>query len=290
LVFATGNCPDPALARANGVNVVSEAAWAINAKDGTFKWVFSQGDTVAGVTYGGDTDIGPTPMVSPVLNDGDTTVFVPTKAGYIFALNASKLVTPTPPGANPKPVEVWETQAAQPGQTGPAFAGAIGGFIGSGAVGRAGTDSGAAKTIYAASAIWLPVKGEGASSDGGPQPDDTMASDPARASSLHAVDATTGAIKWHQPLATPTYAPVTYANGLVFAPATTSFAAAAYDAATGVQLWRAPAGGAPSSGVAVVGGDVFFGAGTSESAAAPTAVPPQPCGIWGYGLPVPALP
>lgn len=272
LIFATGNCPNPQLAQSHGVPVVSEAAWAVNASNGSFKWVFSQGSTEAGATYGGDTDIGPTPMISPVAQaNGDTTVLVPTKAGYIFALD-------TKTGTR-----VWATQAAQPGQSG-SFNGAIGGFIGSGAVGGAGTATNAPKTIYAASAIWTPFKGEGPTSAGA-QPDDTMANDPARVASLHAIDAADGSIKWHQPLAAPTYAPVTYANGVVFAPSTTTLSAAAYDAASGLQLWRAPAGGAPSSGVAIVGPNVFFGAGTSESAEAPTAIPPQPCGIWGYGIP-----
>ena len=73
---------------------------------------------------------------------------------------------------------------------------------------------------------------------------------------------------------------MTYANGVVFAPSTTSFAEAAYDAATGTPLWHAPDGAAPSSAVAVVGPNIFYGAGTTFG-----GQPPQAFGVWSYGLP-----
>jgi polyvinyl alcohol dehydrogenase (cytochrome) len=278
VVFGTGNCPDPDQAAAAGVTVPSEALWAISVVDGSFRWVFSQASTQADATYGGDDDLGPTPIVAPDTVNGRRVVLVASKAGYVFALDAQK------------GKQVWGTQASQPGQIGPAFAGALGGFIASDAVGRAGVTGQPA--FFAASAVPLPFAGEGPTSDGGPQVDTTLVSDPERAASLHAVDVATGRVLWHQPIETASYAPVTYAHGVVFAPASTSFTAAAYDAATGQPLWVAPLAAAPASAVAVVGPNIFFGAGTTFSPGQP--VPPQNFGVWSFGLagsdPAPTLP
>jgi outer membrane protein assembly factor BamB len=263
VVFGTGNCPDGDAASRAGVQVPGEAIWAVSAETGRFRWVFSQLGTPADQTYGGDDDFGSTPNVVTV--GRRSVVLAASKAGFVFALDAAT-------GARR-----WATQAAQPGQTGPAAAGALGGFIGSGAVGPVGTSG---SGWFGASAIPLPFKGVGPTSDAGPQVDDTLAADPGRVASLHALDVATGQLLWHQPLAAASFAPVSYVNGVVFAPATTSFSEGAYDAATGRPLWVAPSGGAPSSGVTVVGPDVFFGTGTLLGG----GLPPQPCGVWSYGL------
>ena len=100
---------------------------------------------------------------------------------------------------------------------------------------------------------------------------------------------------WQQPIETPAYAAVTYDNGVVFAPATTSFDVAAFNADSGLPLWTAPTGAAVSSGASIVGRNMFFGSGTSLSSNLPFSVsaplPPQLTGIWSYGVATaPALP
>src|SRR5207253_1957887 len=93
-----------------------------------------------------DDDFGATPIASPLAVTDLTgvvhssVVLAAGKSGHLFALDA---VTG---------VKLWDTQAAQPGQTGPAAAGAIGGFIGSDAVG----DAGGRTAMFAGSAIPLP--------------------------------------------------------------------------------------------------------------------------------------
>jgi len=193
------------------------------------------------------------------------------KAGFVYALTGDT-------GA-----KIWAPQqAAQPGQSGSAAAGAIGGFIGGAAVGQAGTK----RAFFAAAAIPLPFAKDGISSSG-VTPDPTLAGHPGRAASLHAVDLATGAVLWDAPGSMPTYAPVTYSGGVVFAPSTTSFSAQAYDAATGVLRWAAPVGASLSSGTAEVGPDIYFGAGTSEGSIPNSTItlPPQANGIWSFGLP-----
>ncbi len=100
---------------------------------------------------------------------------------------------------------------------------------------------------------------------------------------------------WQQPIETASYAAVTYSNGVVFAPATTSFDVAAFDANTGLPLWASPTGAAVSSGASIVADNIFFGSGTSLNSNLPVSVstplPPQLTGIWSYGLPTaPSLP
>ncbi|TML65111.1 MAG: hypothetical protein E6G17_01285 [Actinobacteria bacterium] len=259
VVFGLGNCNT-----ASYVATAGEGIEAVRADTGAFAWHFGDGRDDF------DDDFGATPIVSPLPVTDVTGVVHPSvvlaagKSGHVFVLDG-------PTGTN-----LRDTQLGQPGQTGPRAAGAIGGFIGSDAV---GVTSPITATMFAGSAVPLPFEGKGPTA-GEVQPDGTLTNDPARLSSLHAIDIATGRILWHQPLETPTYAAVTYANGVVFAPSTTSFAEAAYDAATGTPLWHAPDGAAPSSAVAVVGPNIFYGAGTTFS-----GQPPQAFGVWSYGLP-----
>jgi outer membrane protein assembly factor BamB len=118
-------------------------------------------------------------------------------------------------------------------------------------------------------------------------PDATLASNPTRAVSLHALDAATGAVVWQAP-SLPTYAAATYAGGVVFAPSTVGFSADAYDADTGVPLWSFPMGGAAASGMAIVGASVFVGAGLAFESEGGAEMPPQMNGVWSFGLPLPA--
>ena len=270
-VFGTGNCADPGAAE----KVPSEAVWAINAESGAFRGVFSQAGTPADQTYGGDDDFGSSAIVSPTPIQGHHAALALNKSGFVYALSLD---------SEPLLQPIWSTQVAQPGQTGPAAAGAIGGFIASGAVGQAGGKP----ALFAASAIPLPFKGNGPTSSAGPQVDDTLTSDPGRVSSLHAVDLETGKVLWHQPLEMPSYAAVTYVNGVVFAPSTTSFSVQAFDSTTGVPLWGLPLLSSPASGVSAAGAAVFMGAGTAENSSlglppSPT-MPPQAQGVWSFGL------
>lgn len=288
VIFTTGNCsrsqPKPNDSPITP-KVSTEAVWALHVSDGTYAWDLPQSIAPAGATtcdrpYGGDDDFGASPVVTTL--DGETLVLAASKAGCIYKIQASN-------GAL-----IHQTQAAQPGQSGPEFAGAVGGFIGSTAL--AGEASGS-QTMFASSAIPLPFGGagpdptalQGAGSDpqgslqGAAPLDPSLAGDPRRAASLHAVDVRSGEVLWHQVLATASYAPVTYAAGVVFAPSTTSFAIEAFDAASGLPLWVFPTGASMSSGAAVVGGQIFVGAGTNENQSPP--VPPQATGVWSFALP-----
>lgn len=256
VVFNSGNCSNP------DVSGPSESVWAVSPLDGTLKWVFHQGGTKADRLYGSDDDFGASPIATTV--NGRPAVLAASKAAFAYALDAGDGHV------------LWSNQIAQPGQSGP-FAGAIGGVIGSAAIGPAGKRP----ALFASSAVPLPFLGTGPGQNGA-QLDTNLLTNPQRASSLHAVDAVTGKVLWQQPLASATYAPVTYANGVVFAPSTTSFAAEAYRADTGQPLWVAPMGASLSSGVAVVGPDIYFGAGTDEQPGQP--IPPQATGIWSFGL------
>jgi outer membrane protein assembly factor BamB len=105
--------------------------------------------------------------------------------------------------------------------------------------------------------------------------------DPERLTSLHAVDLVTGAVVWHEPAQSPSYAPVTLAGGVVFASDTTQFSVKAYDASTGVPVWHVPVAAATSGGVAISGQSIVFGTGTYFDQS--SRVPPQVTGVWCFG-------
>jgi outer membrane protein assembly factor BamB len=193
--------------------------------------------------------------------------------------------------------DIWAVQAAQPGQLSPDFVGAAGGFIGSPSLGQAKGRS----TAFFDSALFLPFADDGVRLPGngddagascpGPTggglpllpacPDPSVANNPARLLSVSAVDAATGQVVWRAP-STPSYAATTYSNGVVFAPSTTTFSAAAYNADTGVPLWAFPLGAPAASGAALAGAGVFVGSGLSEGAAGPSTIPPGNNGVWSF--------
>lgn len=115
---------------------------------------------------------------------------------------------------------------------------AIGGVIGSPALGRAG----GRVAIFVTTAISTP--------------DPSVADDPGRMLSLHALDAATGVILWRQALTRQSYGHPTWANGVVFVPSTVGLSVQAFRADTGLPLWSSP----PQDG---------------------------PGGIWSFRLPVP---
>jgi outer membrane protein assembly factor BamB len=154
----------------------------------------------------------------------------------------------------------------------------LGGFIGSGALGV----SNGTPAVFLTSAAFTPLSSDGIQRQVPPlSPDASIVNDPLRLASLHAISALDGTELWHAALSTPTYAAATYANGVVFAPSTTGFAAEAFSADTGAQVWRFPTAAPESSGVSMAGSDVFFGSGTDV--AAPTV------GVWALTTRPPAL-
>ena len=80
---------------------------------------------------------------------------------------------------------------------------------------------------------------------------------------LHAFDAATGAIRWQQPIAAPTYAAATEVGGVVLIGGT-DFTLRALDLMTGDVLWETEMMGAVSGGAAIVGDDVVAVAGIRE--------------------------
>jgi polyvinyl alcohol dehydrogenase (cytochrome) len=298
VVATTGNCPPPTAppAPVDAGTVVGcpvqapppdvEGIVGLDATTGCLVWRWSEPDnqyTSPSYPDGGDTDIGSSPVLADIGPDHQQVVIDGSKSGYMYALYESS------------GTEVWQNQVAQPGETG-FFAGAIGGFIGSSALGSIG----GAPTVYGSTAIPTPFTGGGVQP--GPPPSATLDTtflcvegatptldprhcDPLRLASLHAIDATTGAVLWQAPVSLPSYAAVTTTNGVVFAPSTTGFSIDAYDAGTGTPLWSFPTGGAMSSGAAIVGSDVFVGAATAlQSGPGGTTLPPQACGVWDFTL------
>jgi polyvinyl alcohol dehydrogenase (cytochrome) len=301
VVATTGNCPQgsasPGIADSPATTCSSpltppqvEGIVGLDATTGCLAWRWSEPDNqYTNPTFpdGGDTDIGSSPILATIGPSSEKVVLDGSKSGYMYALDEAS------------GTQVWANQPAQPGETG-FFAGAIGGFIGSSALGSIG----GAPTVYGSTAILAPFGGGGVEFSGGPgggpsvNPDTslicvednqptvgTQRCDPLRLASLHGIDATTGAVRWQALVSLPSYASVTTTNGVVFAPATTGFSIVAYSGDTGTPLWAFPTAGAMSSGAAIVGSDVFVGAGTAlQSGPGGTSLPPQANGVWDFAL------
>lgn len=169
------------------------------------------------------------------------------KDGWYYALDAA---TGAP---------IWRSHLGQTGHVDEGFA--IGGVLGSPALGTAR----GRPAIFVTTAISTPVgapldEGSPASIDG------SLAEDPGRLLSLHAIDAATGAVLWRQPLTRQTYGHPTFANGVVFVPSTAGFSVQAFEASTGALLWTSPLlNGPPSSGVAVTADAIYLGTGTRQT-------------------------
>lgn len=276
VVFGTGNCADNAAAVAHHDFATNAGIFALDLATGQRRWSFfeppNRYDTgQAADTGNGDDDFGSSAVLTRI---GSRKVVVEaSKSGYVYALDENT-------GA-----EIWQDEPAQAGQLSPQLVGAIGGFIGSPALGQVD----GRPALFLSSAVPLPFSGQGADLSGNTVPpasvDTSLAADPSRAVSLHAVSVTTGAILWQDAVSAPTYAAVTYSDGVVFLPATTGLAVTAYDADTGQPLWGVPTSlAAPASGVSVVGGSICFGTGISEGSEDGIAIPPEESGIWSFGL------
>jgi outer membrane protein assembly factor BamB len=239
VAFGTSNCDHPTESAAHG-EVGREAMFGIDAQTGAELWRFQpRGPNDVDDDFGSSANLLP----GGAVGEGG-------KDGWYYARD---LLT----GA-----ERWRTHAGQAGHVNTGFA--VGGFIGTPAVGSYRSLTGAMRTaIFGVTAISTPI--DVPIDQKGQHLDVGLLSDPTRLFSLHAIDAATGKLLWRSPLAAPSYGHVTFSNGVVFVEETVGLRVGAFDATTGLPLWLTPTLGAPSSGVAIVGDSIYFGTGTRES-------------------------
>jgi polyvinyl alcohol dehydrogenase (cytochrome) len=228
--FGTGSCSVPGV-------TAGESLWAADLATGALRWVYHppRPSTLL------DDDFGASPNLLPgglVGNGG--------KDGWYYALRVAPL-----PGSLPS--LAWATHVGESGHVSEGFA--VGGAIGTAAVGLAGT----VPAIFVTTAISTPF---GPPLEAGPAVDPTLTEDPARMLSLTALRASDGKILWRSPLARQSYGAPTVTNGVVLVPSTFSSQLLAFDAASGAPLAALPTLGAPSSSPTVVGDRVFLGTGT----------------------------
>ena len=306
VVFGTGNCsasPNPSAAVAHGDYVDNQGVFALDPLTGVRVWDFvapyDTYDNNPNEPWAGDDDFGSSAVLARVGsgsvpsaecrgNAGTTGIVVEgAKSGYAYGI------------CEATGRKLWSVQAAQPGQLSQDLIGSAGGFIGSPALGSVN----GAPTAFFTSAIPLPFSNDGIRMPGdgdsnisscpGPGlsslpappacPDPSIAGDPSRIVSLHAVDVATGRVVWQAP-SLPAYGAASYTNGVVFDPQTTAFSVTAYDAGSGTPLWAYPLVAAPTSGVAVVGNSIFLGAGQALGSEAGQTLPPQQLGVWSFSL------
>ena len=229
VVFGTSNCgnDDPTDTEAE-----SEGIFAIRATTGALVWEFHPrpfNDL--------DDDFGSSPNLLPggLVGEGS-------KDGFYYARDR---LTGAP---------AWTSHPAQSGHLNPGFA--FGGMIGTPAVGQVNGEP----AIFIASALSTTI------GDPGPPPeipDPTLAEDPDRMMSLHAISAVDGEILWRSAAARPSFGAPTYANGVVFVPSTVGLSLQAYNSNDGTLLLDQPLAGAPASSPTIVGNIVFIGAGVT---------------------------
>ncbi|MGZ4145332.1 MAG: outer membrane protein assembly factor BamB family protein [Actinomycetota bacterium] len=236
LVFGTGNCDHPDESAAAG-EVGREGIFAIDAQNGERRWEFHP----RGV-QDLDDDFG----ASPNLLDGGTAVGEGGKDGWYYKLDL----------ATGK--EIWRAHGGESGHLQTGFA--VGGFIGTTAVGMAGDRP----AVFGATAIATPIANT-LDDPNGPSLDTSLVTDPTRLFSLVAIDEQSGKILWRAPLPAPSYGAVTYANGVVLMADTVTFSLYAFDGATGAPIAVRPMPGPPSSAPVIVRDTIYVSLGTSES-------------------------
>jgi outer membrane protein assembly factor BamB len=235
--FGTASCLN------DDADTVGERMWGISLATGEWLWDFGphSGDTAR---Y--DDDFGASLQLLPYGLVGGGS-----KDGWYYALYRSTGVV------------AWKTYVGQPGHVSPGFA--VGGFIGSPATGTVNGEP----AIFAATAIstpnYEPLQG------GGPNVDGSLAHDPGRMFSLHAIRARDGAILWRAPLSRQAYGAPTFVNGVVLVPSTFDFQIDAFNANNGVPLAARPMAGPPSSAPTAMGDSVYVGSGTSTGEGSPLA-------------------
>lgn len=268
--FGTSNCTVDAMPDGE---TGGEGVWAADLRTGELLWSF-----IPRGVNDLDDDFGASPNLLPggLVGQGG-------KDGWYYAFPR----TPSP-DRDGQQQRVWASHAGQAGHLSTNFA--IGGMIGTAAVGEAGDRP----AVFATTAISTPL----AEPMERPEPDTTVAEGPGRMLSLHAIDATDGSVLWRTPLARPSYGAPTYARGVVFVPSTFDFSIKAFDADTGTLLWTVPLDGPPSSAPAIVGDRIVIAVGTRTTDAEYKAFggePVQPVlglhplsplsGVWSFRLP-----
>ena len=230
MFFGTSSCSDDA------VND-GESLWGIRLSTGDKVWHFDAHAPGRYPSRHWDDDFGASPNLLP-----DGLVGCGGKDGWYYALDRET-------GA----LE-WSTRAGQAGHITAGFA--VGGMIGSAATGMVNGEP----AIFATTAISTPLR---APMDETPfDIDPTLADDPGRMMSIHAMRASDGAILWRSPFVRASYGAASYAAGVVFVPSTFDFSVKALDANTGVLLWASPLPGAPSATPVPIGSRLIGGAGT----------------------------
>lgn len=255
--FGTGSC--------HTVGLGEESVYAVDLATGAPVWWFA---APRDGRY--DDDFGASPNLLP-----GGLVGVGSKDGRYYRFRRR-------PTSDRAPL-VGATHAGQAGHLTEGFA--VGGMIGSAAVGEVG----GMPAVFATTAIPTPV---GRPLDSGaPSLDTELGRDPGRLLSLHAIAAGDGRILWRAPLGRPSYGAPSYANGVVLVPSTFDFSLKAFDATTGTLLWAAPLNGAPSSTPVPVGHSVYLGTGTRTTDAeykatdGHTVSPLSPLsGVWAFSV------
>lgn len=242
VVFGTASCGrEPAGGPTDTADVAGEKVYAVRYSTGEELWRY---DPLRPWGTDMDDDFGAATQLFEV--GGRLVAGAAGKDGWYYALDANDGSV------------IWRTQVGQPGHTTEGFA--VGGVLGSPALGLAD----GRPALFVTTAISTPV-GAGLDSGSPDSLDGTLAEDPGRMLSLHALDAASGDVLWRTPVTRQTYGHPTYANGLVLVASTVGLAVEAFHADTGVLVWRSPLNGAPSSGVAVAGNAIYLGAGTRQT-------------------------
>lgn len=263
IVFGTANCVHNAES-AGAQEVGREGVFAISAKGGSLVWKYHPRGANP---Y--DDDFGASPNLLPVTLDGDPIVGEGGKDGTYYAF--SRL------GDGGSAELKWASHVAQAGHLTDQFA--FGGIIGTPAVGSVSSPLGGSEpAVFIAGALSTPI---GEPLDSGEFPlDGSLAEDPGRMFSLHAISAVDGRVLWRAPLARQAFGAPTFANGVLFVPSTFDLSVKAFHADTGALLWQHPLNGAPSSSPTIVGDSVYMGTGTTANGLPIELL----SGIWAFEL------
>jgi outer membrane protein assembly factor BamB len=235
--FGTASCLNDA------ADTVGEHVWGIDLRTGAYVWDYGphSGDTARlDDDFGGALNLLPGGRVGAGSKDG-----------WYYALDERT-------GSL-----AWKTQVGQPGHASAGFA--VGGILSSPAVGFVNGEP----AVFAATAISTPNDQplENGPDSGVP----SVADDPGRMFSLHAIRISDGAILWRGPVSRQAYGPPTYVNGVVLVPSTFDFQIDAIDANTGLPLAARPLLGPPSSAPTAYLDSVYGGYGTSTGEGSPLA-------------------
>ena len=224
-----------------------EAIFAIDLDSGELVWCYSPRPVNSE-----DLAFGATPNQLP-----DGNVGLGGKDGIYYSFPAEPLVEPDHDpttacrGASGQTPD-WETKVS----TG----NAIGGIIGTPAVGKVGE----ADAVFAANAVPMPEEDRPETA----QHNENTFENPQHLTTLHAIDIATGTVLWDAPNVFPAYSGPVYTNGLVFAPDTFGMNFTAYHADTGLPIWSFPMF-APSGPPAIVGDSIYVGSGVIPSPGTP---------------------